>query len=887
MKKVLLKSSVLIAVLFLLIVTDLKAQCSAGFSTATVNWDWLDYLVSSGNYAPNANYPGVPLSLAQSQAFAMGKRRLVITNNFSSANILGENTINTAEAGSYGAGADVQFKGNGTITLTFDSAVSNLKFSMYDLDYSQVTTITASNGGTPVNVTMAKLSGTVLTIAGSGTPTAIATALATTVLNTNTDGTINVDVAGPLTSVTIVVTGTATCSSSCGTGGTENGDFWLSDLSACVSGSFPTNYFVDAKPFTGQPTFILSTPDSNAVSYIDTATAKAKFLFSGDLASDANAPKFVNGLAYDHKKHYLYYVHDFGTNAYNTRTLRRWDYNTEAIDGSMAVDVNTIGIPTFDYGVESAGSSFYDGSLYFGVEGSRGDKKSGRESIIWRVDFDASNVPYRSSQVWATPADNGSGTGLHDWNDFVIKDGVLYDFDGAGSTSQDDYYHFNMQTGTMLQDYTTMPSYNTPRQTAITWAGTILWVYDSIGVYNEAGSVGTKNKILGTTLANMSPDWAKGVGPGGGNIGASGDAAGPFKTKTDFGDAPASYDPVTGDPATHEKDSTLRIGGTFDREFAKVSSVNADGDGADEDGVGTVNILSPGSGVNYQAVVSVYNHIGTNATLIAWLDYNGNGVFDAGETDSVAVASGTSQQNITLNWTGINVAIPAGTSTYMRIRITSTTNGMTRSKPTGYFNNGEVEDYRVYVDVTLPSYLKDFNASIFNKDKVKINWISNEDNNLIGYEVQKSNNALNWDNFNYVKSNGLNNPGEHEYDITDTKPNNGITYYRLKLNFANGQFKYSDVKSVNITNLYLKDVALAPNPARSVTTVFINGSVAGTAIVKIMNLHGEVLYSKNISTVNGVTKYEIPLAENWQSGTYLVQVISNGIIINKRLMINR
>ena len=31
------------------------------------------------------------------------------------------------------------------------------------------------------------------------------------------------------------------------------------------------------------------------------------------------------------------------------------------------------------------------------------------------------------------PADDGAGNRLHDWNDFAITDGVLYNFDGAGT----------------------------------------------------------------------------------------------------------------------------------------------------------------------------------------------------------------------------------------------------------------------------------------------------------------------------------------------------------------------------------------------------------------------------------------------------------------------
>lgn len=851
--------------------TDVKAQCPVGWTAAQTNWDWLDYLITGGNYAPTANYPGVTAALAATQAFAIGTNRFTIAYAGGVACTLGENVTNTAELGSFGAGADVQYANNGTVTITFDTLVKNVTFSLYDIDQAQVATVTASDGVAPINVTMAVVTAGTIVVAGSPGLAPVGTAALAAVANNNTQGTLNITIPGSaagVKSVVITIAGTA-------------GDWWLSDINACVYKTFSTNYFLDARPFTGQPTFILATPDSNSVSYIDTATGRAKFLFSGNLAPDPNAPKFLNGLGYDHKNHYLYYVHDFGTAAYNTRTLRRWDYNTEAIDGSMTLDVNTIGIPTFDGGVESGGSAFYDGALYFGIEGNKSGNNSNRETIIWRIDFDASNNPVKSCQVWATPADNGAGTRLHDWNDFAVTDGILYNFDGAGSTLQDDYYHFNMQTGVMLQDYTAMPTQNTPRQAAVSWSNNIFWVYDSIGVYNGTGGVGPKRKIIGTTPAVYAPDWAVGtlIGSTKGN---SGDAAGPFKTKTDFGDAPATYDPATSDPATHEMDTTMRIGATFDREFVNVPSALANGDGADEDGIASVSVFDPSTSA-YLVQVSVYNHSGANATLIAWLDYNGNGVFDAAEAITpITVPSSTSSQSFWLFWSAIVSPLPNGSVTYLRVRMTSASNGMTSANMNGYFDDGEVEDYRVIVDdFPLAVNLVAFDAEVENNKTVKLTWQANEDPGFVAYEIERSCDSRNWQHLDFVAPAGAG--GFNNYESNDNQPLPGTSYYRLKM-IGSGSVKYSEIRTVTIKGSET-DVLIAPNPATNSAKISLQRSTAAEAKIRVINWQGGTIYATTV-IINGNTVVDLPVYQ-WPAGTYIVQVVTNNEIVNKKLVINK
>ena len=141
--------------------------------------------------------------------------------------MVGLNGFNTAAGASYGSGADMQFSaGNAqTITLTFVNEVTNVKFALHDIDNSLGATVTAANAAAVAQtVTMAGISGASLTVTGSTTTTATATATATNVSTTSTDGTVNVDIAGPVKTITITFAKT-----------TGVDDVWLTDITGRTS----------------------------------------------------------------------------------------------------------------------------------------------------------------------------------------------------------------------------------------------------------------------------------------------------------------------------------------------------------------------------------------------------------------------------------------------------------------------------------------------------------------------------------------------------------------------------------------------------------------------------------------------------------------------------
>jgi hypothetical protein len=850
MKRELLKTYLrvtkkLLAVAFQIVFSSTaSAQCIAGSNTANTNWDNLDYLITTGNYS---GY--VTTAMSRTQAFAIGVNRVVVVYP-STITTTGENTTHTGEAGSFGTGADVQYNGNGNITFTFDADVNNFQFSLYDIDNSQRVNVTATNSFlVPLNITMTQPGSGTLTITGSGTTNAQGQGAAGGQATTSNLATANITIAGPVRSVTVALSGTA-------------GDFWLSDFTACVVGTFPVNYFISSQPFTGQPTYVIGTSDTNTVSLINTANGQAKMIFQ-----DVTAPKWINGISYDHLQHDLYYVKDATPTPATNKEIKRFDFDSETIS-TLVPNVNTLGIPTFTRGVESAGCAFYDNDLYFGVEGNvNSGANSGRETIIWRIEFDVpGGNAIKACQVYATPSDNGAGTVLHDWNDFTIADGLLVDFAGAPTVSARRFTHYDLQTQTIVQNYYTGGL--TPRQAGITWNNTRYWVYDSIAVYNMNGTIGPRTRITGPTVL----DW----------VGLCGDATG-FRPKSDFGDAPSSYDPVALSPALHEKDTALRLGPTWDQEFNKTSSVLADADGSDEDAVATVNVLDTAT-TNYIADITVYNNTGANVTLIGWLDINGNGTFEASEGRSLTVPhGGPVLQTRTLAWLGINTPLVVGQTTYLRIRLTRAVSGMTVNNATGYYNNGEVEDYRVLIASLLPVNLLSFNATAVGDNSVKLEWSAENEANLDKYEIQRSTDAANWISIGSVTA--RNQSGVQNYTAWDYSPLKGKTYYRLKIiNNAGETEKYSSVKTIYFDRGSIF-VEVAPNPVLDKLQLIIESDKATEAEIKVSDFSGRTMLLSAQNLVTGLNSISFDEAKKWPAGTYLLVANADGKLLSYKFTI--
>jgi hypothetical protein len=184
----------------------------------------------------------------------------------------------------------------------------------------------------------------------------------------------------------------------------------------------------------------------------------------------------------------------------------------------------------------------------------------------------------------------------------------------------------------------------------------------------------------------------------------------PMTVVYDYSDAPASYS-----DAIHNIGGCAGIGctpvlsgpylGACVDSNVSIPSPNADGDdndtgtytagacavaGDDEDGVTFTTPLTQGDG---SAGVNVVVGNGT-CTLNAWIDFDSDGVFGAGEQIFTDQALANGGNNLTFSIPGTAVV---GT-TFARFRC-STNAGL---GPTGSTSDGEVEDYQITIDTSEP-----------------------------------------------------------------------------------------------------------------------------------------------------------------------------------------
>ncbi|MFD2918150.1 GEVED domain-containing protein [Terrimonas rubra] len=875
----------LVACFSMVITTYVNAQCGTGYTRAQTNWDNLDFLPSTGNRY--TDYYSGAVS-AYNQNFALGTN--TVNFNFSSSFTLdGEQTAHTgditANSVTY-AGADVRFiptANNSSFTITFENLVQDARFALYDIDNNASYRVTAVNGlGVAQNIDL-DYTGSRLTVSGSSTSRDI-TANSSKTDNANNRGTVVIRVDGPVKSITITVLAMGTDA--------PDREVYLSDIWACVTGSFPNNYYGVSRPFTGQPQYVL-TVLGNTVYQTNTANGNSRPLFTD--AGHTN----INSTAYDPYNRIVYYTYSLMANATadrNERALRKYDVKTGLISVVVS-DVRTIGIATYEEGVISGGAAFYNGSLYLGIEGYTGTSgggsyAAGRKSCVWKINFDASgNVVGNASQVYGALADNGtSSSNIHDWADFGIVDGMLYDFNGSSSGSY--ILHHDLMTGQILNTYGPISSAGAsgwiPGQVSVGWDGKVYQTFAQssasivpyIAEYNMNGTIGTKYNM--TAASPFIPA-----------IPSLGDAAEAFRPYMDFGDAPLSYegaDPVWA-PAVHDTGTSrgaLKLGPDVNVEWLKRGLTTYDDDYDDGLPYG-VPILSPGN-PNYAFEVNVMNNTGSDATLVAWVDFNNNGVFDPSEGRTLTFPSSPTLQAQWIYWLGITIhpGLVPGTYTYLRLRLTSASNGITVNNPTGYYSNGEVEDYRVVVDnAPLPTYLLSFNAKKQSGNAVKLDWTAIGENDLqfFGYTIERSAEGTKWESIAYVPGKKTNN--QTAYEFIDHSPAGGTNRYRIVIGQSNGRNKTSDIRTVEFPQTG-KWLTVAPNPVVDrIKITCDNNTQRGSIDVRILSTAGVTLL-KEVKKINaGKNQLEVAVPATWNNGTYFVQVTDGVNTETHKIIIKR
>ena len=179
--------------------------------------------------------------------------------------------------------------------------------------------------------------------------------------------------------------------------------------------------------------------------------------------------------------------------------------------------------------------------------------------------------------------------------------------------------------------------------------------------------------------------------------------------------------------------------------------------------------------------------------------------------------------------------------------------------------------------VILPVTISSFNAKLAN-NRTQLNWTVGTEDNVNRYEVERSQNGVDFSKVATVTANSTN-----SYSTVDAAPQNGVNYYRLKTVDNDGKYSYyGSIQTVKVNSLSIEGVKVYPNPVIGIkVSVSMGGSAAGTYQYKLVNTAG-VFAQKG--TVNYDGAKDISFTTTVPSGLYLLHLENGSVKVTTKLI---
>ncbi|MBK8701428.1 MAG: T9SS type A sorting domain-containing protein [Saprospiraceae bacterium] len=257
---------------------------------------------------------------------------------------------------------------------------------------------------------------------------------------------------------------------------------------------------------------------------------------------------------------------------------------------------------------------------------------------------------------------------------------------------------------------------------------------------------------------------------------------------------------------------------------------------------------------------------------------DGNGAGSNMTTSPVLVAT------ITFN---IGTGPSATSGGNVRIAETSTSGAGAFVIYDNAFNPADVVAEGVLTQV-LPIKLSKFTVDKFGDKKASnLRWTSSSEINASHFEIERSSNGYDFEYLSSVNAQGNSNWDINYQYIDDKLPYSrtaqNIYYYRLKMVDLDGQYEYSEVRSVRFDESDEITITYYPNPTTE--RIFLNMSIPAydnsiETTATIFDMSGKLIMTKKVST-NGITEIDLSDLPN---AAFNVNVEHNGKVYTNRVI---
>ncbi len=163
----------------------------------------------------------------------------------------------------------------------------------------------------------------------------------------------------------------------------------------------------------------------------------------------------------------------------------------------------------------------------------------------------------------------------------------------------------------------------------------------------------------------------------------------------------------------------------------------------------------------------------------------------------------------------------------------------------------------------------------------KLNWVIENEANVLHYELERSTNAVNFTTINIQKA--KNNNSTSLYSFNDVAPMQNKVFYRLRCTDINRQIKYSDIVVISSLQDVSKDFYVIKNPVADKIDIYAGDIIKGIYNYTIVNNAGQVVQSGTLDIkYSGI--HTIKLKAYLPSGIYMVVVRNAANILQKNIL---
>ena len=174
--------------------------------------------------------------------------------------------------------------------------------------------------------------------------------------------------------------------------------------------------------------------------------------------------------------------------------------------------------------------------------------------------------------------------------------------------------------------------------------------------------------------------------------------------------------------------------------------------------------------------------------------------------------------------------------------------------------------------IPLGVELLSFTGRLANRSAAILNWATGREREPLIYTVEKSTNGTDFYPIGSINSHASYTSEINNYTFTDPSLN-GVSYYRLKINDANGSFSYSKVIQLQ-TDPKAFSFTSVVNPFSDKLSYTISSQKNTKATVLLINSSGAIVKKSMINLVAGTNYFALSSTDGLATGIYALKVIT-------------